>query len=388
MRIAFFSTLTNAPWGGSEALWSNAAKYMASQGHNVVAFVKHWEIEPTQLFELKRTGVEIFYYSKQKKARTILSKINRKIQPYIFGGEIIFKSLFLWNPEFIFFSQGHSYDLGYCSYHQLLPLLNTSIPFALICQNNTDYSFIPSKEIREKIAAVYEKAKGIFFVSERNKVSAEIVLCKKIKDAFIISNSISFPVEDIEILEMPEIPEVQFAAVGRLRCSHKGQNILFDILSREKWMKRSWKLNLYGTGEDGEYLKDLAKYLKLGERVIFHGFTKDIKKVWHGNHLLLHASFGEGLPLALQEAMLCGRPAVVTDVGGNSELINEEETGWLADGTTFSAIDKAMEKAWECRQQWKIIGEQAHKRIMEKIDLQPEKTLLDFVSSTILKSRI
>lgn len=388
MRIAFFSTLTNAPWGGSEVLWSNAAKYMASQGHNVVAFVKQWEHEPVQLLELKKGGVEILYYSKQKKTETILSKINRKFQPYIFGEEEIFKSLFKWNPEFIFFSQGHSYDLGYCSFQQLHPLLNTSIPFALICQNNTDYSFIPAKGIRESISKVYEKAKKVFFVSERNKTTAEMVVCKKLKNAGIISNSISFPVEEIEILAFPKSSETQFAAVGRLRCSHKGQNILFDILSREKWMKRSWKLNIYGTGEDGEYLKDLAKHLKLEGRVIFHGFTKDIKKVWHDNHLLLHASFGEGLPLALQEAMLFGRPSVVTDVGGNSELINEEETGWLADGTTFSAIDKAMERAWENRQQWKMIGEQAHKKIMEKIDLQPEKTLLDFVSSTILKSRI
>jgi glycosyltransferase involved in cell wall biosynthesis len=41
------------------------------------------------------------------------------------------------------------------------------------------------------------------------------------------------------------------------------------------------------------------------------------------------ASSGEGKPLALTEAMLCGRPAVVTDVGGNAELVSDRVTGFV-----------------------------------------------------------
>lgn len=385
MRIAFFSTLTNAPWGGSEVLWYNTAKYLVQQGHTVAAFVKQWDNEHVQLAELKKAVVEICYYSKQIKGKTILSKIYRKVSPHIFGEEMVFDSLFKWNPEFIIFSQGHSYDLGFYSYQQLQPLIKTAIPFALICQNNTDYNFIPEKEIRENITSVYEKAKKVFFVSQRNMRTAEMVLCKNLKNVEIISNSLSLSTSQVDILEMPENTEAQFASVGRLRCSHKAQNLLFDILSSEKWIKRSWKLNLYGTGEDEDYLKGLVNYLNLKDRVIFHGFANDIKKIWRNNHLLLHTSFGEGLPLALQEAMLCGRPAVVTDVGGNSELIIEGETGWLADGTTFSAFDKALERAWAEKLDWRKFGERAFKKIMEKIDLTPEKTLSDFITRTTLK---
>jgi hypothetical protein len=35
MRIAFYSTMGGMPWGGSEELWSRAAKVLLARGHQV-----------------------------------------------------------------------------------------------------------------------------------------------------------------------------------------------------------------------------------------------------------------------------------------------------------------------------------------------------------------
>ena len=51
----------------------------------------------------------------------------------------------------------------------------------------------------------------------------------------------------------------------------------------------------------------------------------------------------EGLPLALVEAMLCPRPAVVTNVAGNTEVIEDGETGFVAAAPTAGHLDEAME---------------------------------------------
>lgn len=381
MRIAFFSTMVNSPWGGSEVLWSNTAKYLVQQGHTVAAFIKQWNHEAGHVTDLKKNGVEIYYYSSQTKGRTFLSKIYRKISPLIFGEQMVFDSLFKWNPEFIIFSQGHSFDMGYYSTQQLQPLLSTKIPFAMICLNNSDYNFIPPNEVRAKIKTLYEKANKVFFVSKRNRLSAEMILCKTLKNAEIVSTSMSWPSTKVEVIPFPENTEIQFASVARLRCSHKGQNVLLHILRQKKWLNRSWKFNIYGNGEDEDYLKELSIFFNLTERVIFHGQISNTQNVWHNNHILLLASFGEGMPVALQEAMLCGRPALVTDMGGNAELITEGETGWLAEGTTFTAIDNALERAWADKDSWKKIGEQAHQKIKDIIDLTPEMTLSNYIIS-------
>ena len=67
--------------------------------------------------------------------------------------------------------------------------------------------------------------------------------------------------------------------------------------------------------------------LGLATRLQMCGFADDVRSVWSDRQILVLASSGEGKPLALTEAMLCGRPAVVTDVGGNVELVTDCVTG-------------------------------------------------------------
>jgi glycosyltransferase involved in cell wall biosynthesis len=78
---------------------------------------------------------------------------------------------------------------------------------------------------------------------------------------------------------------------------------------------------LYGKGRDDAYLRKPARYRGIAERVIFCGHVGDILSIWRDNHLNVMASRNEGTPLALVEGMLCGRPSVVSDVGGNAEWV-------------------------------------------------------------------
>jgi glycosyltransferase involved in cell wall biosynthesis len=54
------------------------------------------------------------------------------------------------------------------------------------------------------------------------------------------------------------------------------------------------------------------------------GWRDDVVRVLSAADIFLLASaFGEGLSLALTEAMLCGLPCIVTDVGGNGRLVGD-----------------------------------------------------------------
>jgi glycosyltransferase involved in cell wall biosynthesis len=83
--------------------------------------------------------------------------------------------------------------------------------------------------------------------------------------------------------------------------------------------------------------------------------------------------------------MMCGRPAIVTDVGGNREVVEHGKTGFLA-----APAEDTLEEAWAAREMlWKI-GCRAAARIRELVPPDPARdfatVLLDMVGTGGLKS--
>jgi glycosyltransferase involved in cell wall biosynthesis len=74
----------------------------------------------------------------------------------------------------------------------------------------------------------------------------------------------------------------------------------------------------------------------------------------------------EGQSLALIEAMWCYRGAIVTDVGGATELVKEGETGFVAEVSSTVSLEQALERAWNHRADWQNIGLSAGQSIRTK----------------------
>ena len=55
----------------------------------------------------------------------------------------------------------------------------------------------------------------------------------------------------------------------------------------------------------------------------------DIREIYNNIDIFLLTSDSEGFSNAIMEAMLFGIPCVVTNVGGNPDIINHEENGFL-----------------------------------------------------------
>jgi glycosyltransferase involved in cell wall biosynthesis len=69
--------------------------------------------------------------------------------------------------------------------------------------------------------------------------------------------------------------------------------------------------------------------------------------------------------------MSCGRPAVVTDVGGNAELCLDVKTGFVARGPTVAELSEALERAWQRQHDWPALGLAAHQRIQQVLPRDP-----------------
>ena len=168
---------------------------------------------------------------------------------------------------------------------------------------------------------------------------------------------------------------MRLACVARLYLLDKGQDILLRVLAREKWKGRALHVSFFGRGINGEALADLAD--RLGVRnVSFEGQTDDVPGIWREHHALVLPSRAEGLPLALVEAMMCGRPAVVTKVGGGAEVVEDGVTGFLA-APDEDSVDAALEEAWARRGELREMGECAARRIRELVPANPAEEFAD-----------
>jgi glycosyltransferase involved in cell wall biosynthesis len=289
----------------------------------------------------------------------------------------LFKGITRFNPDRILISQGGTYDLATNpSLSQFL--LENKFPFFVVSQFHSETGTLDAP-IREQARKIFFRAQKVFFVSQRNKEMAEMFLAKSIENAAIINNPIKFM--DRSQVEYPiNTTIIQIACVARLESKIKGQNILIKILSSNKWKEREWNLNFYGEGPDLAYLKELTQYFKISDKVNFCGFAGDIRKVWKENHVLVLPSLAEGTPLSLIEANICGRTAVVTDVGGNSDLVVDGLTGFLADSNSMNAFGKALERAWQQKDSWKEMGLKAKENVQNSIDLKIEESLLKIIT--------
>lgn len=125
------------------------------------------------------------------------------------------------------------------------------------------------------------------------------------------------------------------------------------------------RLLLVGGGE-AEPLRALAGELGVGDRVVFAGVRRDIPAVYAASDLFSMASLSEGTSVTLLEAMLSERAALVTDVGGNPEIVARGVTGELIPRGDHAAMGAAMASLLRDPARCARMGEQGRRRVLER----------------------
>ena len=103
-------------------------------------------------------------------------------------------------------------------------------------------------------------------------------------------------------------------------------------------LKQNGELNhveyvICGRGAYESDLKKLAKELRVSDHVHFLGYRSDVSEICNCADLFVFMSYQEGLPVALMEARACGLSAVCSNIRGNTDLIENNVTGLIANNT-------------------------------------------------------
>lgn len=130
--------------------------------------------------------------------------------------------------------------------------------------------------------------------------------------------------------------------VGRLTLQ-KGQKYLIDAVSKIKEKFPRIMLLIVGDGPMKEELQNYAKTHGLNEHVIFTGSRRDVPALLAAMDIFVLPSLWEGLPNALLEAMVSGKPIIATDRPSIREIVSSEEIGILTPSENSDALANSIE---------------------------------------------
>lgn len=379
MKVAFISTMTAAPWGGSEALWSATAREVLARGGAAGLSTLSWPAAPAAIADLTSRGATWWPRRDAAPERRgwtrRVAALTRRPAPT----PSPFAPVFEFQPDVVCISQGGTFD--FLLHDDLCDLLSRSaLPYVVLCRFNSDD--LPIHEfLRPRAVAFLTGARHLAFAAERNLRTAERQIGARLPRASVVQSPLGL--RDVAALPFPAEEPLRLASVARLDAAYKGQDLLLQSFGEPAWQGRQWNLSLYGDGPDRPSLEALTRFYGLEGRVYFHGHVDDVAGIWRSHHLMVLPSRQEGTPQSLLQAMLCGRAAVATDVGGVSDWLVEGASGFVAEAATAPSIGRALARAWESRSHWDAMGRTAHDAALARLDRTPAVTLLHLLETAL-----
>lgn len=118
--------------------------------------------------------------------------------------------------------------------------------------------------------------------------------------------------------------------IGELN-NNKNQSMIIKAMTYVVKDMPNIKLILAGNGPMEKQLKHLVEEYNLQSNIDFLGYSTSLHHYINISDAIVSASFREGLPLNLMEAMLCAKPVIASNNRGHRELVKHGVNGYILD---------------------------------------------------------
>jgi colanic acid/amylovoran biosynthesis glycosyltransferase len=159
--------------------------------------------------------------------------------------------------------------------------------------------------------------------------------------------------------------------VGRLSPA-KGQQLLIEAVARLRSMGRPVALNIVGGGVNMPVLQALVQEHRLADVVTLTGPVNQdrIREHYQRADCFAMASFAEGVPVVLMEAMSMQIPCVTSHITGIPELITHDQDGLLTPPSNVDGLVEQLDRLITDPALARRLGEAARTQVQKHYDLQ------------------
>jgi colanic acid/amylovoran biosynthesis glycosyltransferase len=241
------------------------------------------------------------------------------------------------------------------------------VTYSLTVHGPDEFYDVPGYRLAEKVStAEVVCAIGLYARSQLMKIS-DPALWGKIKVTPLGVDPSVFTPRAFRA----ESPVFDVICVGRL-VPAKGQHVLLSAVSRLLAKGRVLTLRLVGDGPDRKSLEAAAQQAGIQDQVIFEGAVNQdrIRDFFEKADVFALASFAEGIPVVLMEAMAMEIPCVSTWITGIPELIRDSIDGLLVAPSDSDALAGAIERLMDDSELRRRLGTAGRRRVIEKYNLR------------------
>jgi len=199
----------------------------------------------------------------------------------------------------------------------------------------TERTSIEELRIYKNIYEYFKKKILIFLISRLYRFSDKIVSNSR----FVAHDLKKITNKNIMIIYPPSIKFIyknkpkkiknifRIIYIGRL-SEEKGVDLIIKALSNFK--NKKFLLKIIGEGPQMKYLKNLTNKLMLNKNIKFLGYQENTDKFYKTSNLFINASYFEGMPNAIIEAINFSVPLICSNAkGGTSEVLRNGKIGDL-----------------------------------------------------------
>lgn len=348
--------------GAAESLWLQTAACMARAGHDVSAAVCWRRWDPARVSELQQLGVTVKRLAHSLPMRRLIrslftqGKAEQWLVRQLASGAA--------KPDLVLVSQGNDHScLPWLEALQAAGLRTAVVTHGII---SSDW---PNDRVAERLRRVFHQVAASFWVSRGNQTDFECQIGERLPQGHLVWNPIK-----VACGPLPW-PGTQvgwrLACVARLQTRPKGHDLLVRALASPQWRERALTVSIFGEGENRQGLERLAVMLGIADKIHFPGHVEKVEDIWRDHHMIAQPSRNEGMPLSLIEALMCARPALVTDVAGHAEVVRDGVDGFVAEAASVHHIDEALERAWLRRDEWQVLGQNAAEHLGQLLPRDP-----------------
>jgi glycosyltransferase involved in cell wall biosynthesis len=222
----------------------------------------------------------------------------------------------------------------------------------------------------------------------RDRLWPSIAALAPSSKAFVVHNAVDL--EEFTPAPWPDAPPYRVGIIANFAPFKRHEDFIRTaaLVAAEGIDAEFW---IVGDDTEGKgrrrVLEELAASLGQQQRVKFLGHRKDVPEVIRQLHVVVLTSQFEPFGRAVIEAMACGRPVVATRDGGVPEIIDEGETGFLAEVGDCAALARAIATLLRDREQWERLSRNAAEAARRRFSLEAHVARIAGIYDELLRGR-